>query len=60
MMVSFFYIDQWSDYYHDEDETTLIHETYKYYFPDQFNEAYRYTFHYSNLFTPGVNYGDFN
>lgn len=32
--------DQWSDYYDDADEEALIHDTYKYYFPDQYNEEY--------------------
>ena len=43
--VVFFFaaLDQWSDYYDDADEEALIHDTYKYYFPDQYNEEYRYT-----------------
>ncbi|XP_068676098.1 polyadenylate-binding protein-interacting protein 1-like isoform X2 [Montipora foliosa] len=32
--------DQWSDYYDDADEEASIHDTYKYYFPDQYNEEY--------------------
>ena len=38
------FIEQWSDYYGDEgEETAHLHDTYKYYFPENFDdEDYRY------------------
>ena len=38
----FSYADQWSDYYDDVDEPSLMQETYKYYFPDQYNDDDEY------------------
>ena len=38
----FSYADQWSDYYDDVDEPSLMQETYKYYFPDQYNDDVEY------------------
>lgn len=43
--ISFFHlIEQWSDYYEDDgEEAALINDTYKYYFPENYNdEDYRY------------------
>ena len=38
----FSYTDQWSDYYDDVDEPSPMQETYKYYFPDQYNDDDEY------------------
>ena len=35
----FCFIEQWSEYYEDDgEETTLDHDTYKYYFPEHYND----------------------
>jgi len=35
----FDFIEQWSDYYEDDgEEAGLMHDTYKYYFPENYNE----------------------
>ena len=49
----FHFIEQWSDYYEDDgEEATHIHDTYKYYFPENYNdEEYGYV--------PSCNYSKF-
>ena len=35
----FHFIEQWSDYYEDDgEEAALMHDTYKYYFPENYND----------------------
>ena len=42
-VIFFASVDQWSDYYHDEDDVGLFNGTYDYYSPEEYDQEYRYS-----------------
>ena len=42
-VIFFASVDQWSDYYHDEDDVGLFNGTNDYYSPEEYDQDYRYS-----------------